>query len=598
MLTVIPRRPVRPTLWAAATALTLLAVPGLAQTDRASLAPANSAYAFRIPDTARLWDAWKANAIYKTFVRLLEEPEFKSKTEGFAREVKTIEEALGFKLNGDTLSRIFSDAALYLAPGENAGEVSVGFALGVADKDRLQKLIDLAEKAAVSAVQGDEATTDSVSADEESTGSSLISTEEYQGVAFKRFSTDEDSGFYYAVTDDLLLGASSHEEIKALIDRMKSDSGSLAADPNYKKVIAAAAPEGGEILIYTNARAVAELQQSQPGMDKLQELVRRLAPVDYSAGSIKIEPLRITSHGYGLLSDSDMSQVLKKNPGTAPLVVANYASSSALLVIATSLVDAPLYFDLLQQLVAAAGTDTATFQEQLKAFESILGFSIKDDLIPALGNEFGLIINSFKFSGTTPVVEGVVVFKVADKSRLKKVTDSIDKLAAEKLGGSSSKDDSGSKSDKESKGLKTTKVGDATVKTLEIPGQASYSPGYAVDGDYFLIGTSLEALRNAIQTRKNPESGLAGSDKLKQLAPKVSLTANTFQYFNFEGLWDTVKLLTALFAGENADQAGKIVDALRVFQALGGSSSVQDNAVVSNGAILLKEPGSSSSDSE
>lgn len=599
MLTAIPRRPVRSTLWAAATALTLLAAPGHAQTDRAALAPANAAYAFRIPDTGRLWDAWKANAIYQSFIRLMEEPEFKSKTEGFAREVKTIEEALGFKLDGDTLSRIFSDAAFYMAPGENAGEVSAGFALGIADKDRLQKLIDLAEKAAISAVQDDLGTTDSASADEDTTGSSPISTEEYQGITLKRFSSDEDSGIYYAMTGDLLLGASSREEMTAVIDRMKGGPGSLAADANYKKVVAAAAPNGGEILFYTNAKSVLEMQQSQPGMDKLQELFRKITPVDYSGASIKIEPLRITGHGHGLLAESEMSEVLKKNPGKSPLAVANYASSNALLVAATSLLDARLYYDLLQQAVAAAGTDIASLEEQLKGIESMLGFAVKDDLIPALGNEFGLMINSFKFSGTTPVVEGVVVFKVGDRSRLKKVTDSIDKLAADKLAGASSKDDSDSKSDSGSKGLKTTKVGEATVKTLEIPGQAAYSPGYALDGDYFLIGTSVEALRNAIQTRQNPERGLAGSQILKKLAPEVSLTANSFQFFNFEGLWDTVKLLT-VFAGDNAEQAGKVVDALRVFKVVGSSSSVQDSAVVSNFVLLLNEPGarSSSGDSD
>ena len=42
------------------------------------------------------------------------------------------------------------------------------------------------------------------------------------------------------------------------------------------------------------------------------------------------------------------------------------------------------------------------------------------------------------------------------------------------------------------------------------------------------------------------------------------------------------------FAGENAQQAGKIVDALSVIQACGGSSQLQGDAVVSNGIALLK----------
>lgn len=583
-MTVTIRRPLRAAVLVATAALTLVAGSVFGQADPARLIPAGAAYAAYVPGTTQLWDAWKKNAAYQSFHNLMQEPEFKEKTQEFGQEVKTIEEALGFQLNGETLSKTFSDTAVYIATGANAGEASIGIAATVQDRERLTKLLDLAEKAAVSAAQTTETET---AEDGETTGPTPITSEDYEGVTVKRFAVDEDSEFYYAVLDKLFLGASSQEEIKALIGRAKGGDAkdTLAADANYKKLLTGVAGQEGEAYFYANNKAAAELQQNQPGMDKFRELMRKIAPVDYSLTVVNIEPSKILTYSYAPLVAGEGAELLKKNPGDKELQILNYASAKALLAFGTSLIDPALYYRLLEQAIGAAGGDASAFEQQVQGVEQTLGFSIKNDLVPALGNEFAILINSLKMTGTMPAVEGVVVFSVADKEKLGKVTAGIDKLAAQMGGGAAA----GENAKAGEAGFKKTEIEGAVVKTLEIPGQTAYSPGYALDENYFLIGTSLQALKNAIETRKDPAKGLIKGQAFQQLAPTVTAQANSVQYLSFEGLWDTVRLFAA-FAGEDAQQVNKIIDALQVVKIGAAASNVREDALVTNGILLLGEP--------
>ncbi len=58
---------------------------------------------------------------------------------------------------------------------------------------------------------------------------------------------------------------------------------------------------------------------------------------------------------------------------------------------------------------------------QFAAAEKTLGFSITKDLVPALGNEVALIVNSIRMSGGIPQVDAALAVSVADDQRMKTV---------------------------------------------------------------------------------------------------------------------------------------------------------------------------------
>ena len=98
----------------------------LAKSANPNLVPGNTAYVLSIPDVPAFWSAWKANSIYTTFKKVMASPEMAPTMEGFSQQLKTIESALGFPLNGESMSQIFQSLDLYARPGDTAGSVVTG----------------------------------------------------------------------------------------------------------------------------------------------------------------------------------------------------------------------------------------------------------------------------------------------------------------------------------------------------------------------------------------------------------------------------------------------------------------------------------------
>ncbi|MGI8905712.1 MAG: DUF3352 domain-containing protein [Candidatus Sumerlaeaceae bacterium] len=636
----------RPVIGAVAASLCLgYTAPVQAQVGNPSLIPATSAYVVSVPDTKALWNAWKGNAIYESYKKVMEDPEIAEKLGSFNKELKTIEDVLGYKLDGETMSSVFKNADIYVGPGENAGSHSAGAVLGVADKDKLNKLLDLGEKAAAAAVseaaksEADDTKSDSKvdtsdkpaapaksgskatpaekdgmgGADDTETtksdkASGPISSENYSGVTVKRFASGEDNEVYYAIAGDLLLLSNDRGEMKALVDRSKNSAGgsTLQASEGYKKISTALSSRKGEVYLFGSQKEAMEMQQGG-SMDALREITKQLSPVDSYGSSVKIEPKQISHYSYGILSTDTSSSLLQKHPGDKPLQAIGYVPAETLLAFATSLVDSELIYKLVTDAAGAAGNKS--LDEQLKAAEGMIGFSVQNDFIPALGNEMALAVNSVQFGGNSPAVDAALVFGVRDKAKMQKVLDAVEKLASASMAnqaGSVSEPESSDKGDKggaedEPKGKKTAakksgaakeqpaafkqlKVGEATIHYTESPSLFGLTPGYVLDGDFLVIGSTKEAIQSAMQV-KSGNKGLAESEAVKALGPRITTTGNIFQYFNFTGIWTTADMFAKTMLNPTL---AKGYEAIKVLKTAAGVSSVKDGAVVSEGVLLLQ----------
>jgi len=551
-----------------------------AQVANPNQIPANSAYILSIPDGPKFWSAWKANSIYSAYRKAVANPQVAEKMGNFTKELATIESVLGYKLNGDTISQIFKSVDLYAAAGENAGENKVGAVLGISDKDKLNKLLDLAEKAAAEAVAEDAESTETEKKDDAST--SAISSEEYAGVTIKRFSTGDDQEIFYTLAGEQLLASNGKEEIRALIDRSKggeATANTLGSDPNYKKVTEALASQVGEAYIFGSQKAIMEMQQG--GMGPLGELTKQFSPVDFYGSSINVEPKEIRSKTHGILAADAANTLVGKNPGDKPLEVLNYVPGNAMVVFATSLLDSQILYKLIGD---AAGQD---LDQQAQGLEMMLGFSVKNDLLPALGNEMGFALNSVKMSGGAPDVDAALLFRVADKAKMQKVMSGIERLATNALAnqaGTTSNDSTVNTSAKAGE-FKEEKVGEATLRYVEVPIMPSLTPGYVMDGDYILIGSTRAAMKSAVEN-KGGASSLPQSEKIKALGSNISTTGNVFQFVNFEGIWDTVDTVAKMFP--QGQEAQFLIDSLKVIRTAAGVSRVKEGALVSEGVLQLQ----------
>ncbi len=590
MNTVDLRRPRRFTATCAAVAAFawLGAQPASAEVANPNLVPAESAYIISIPDSPAFWSAWEANALYDAYKKVMAMPEVEGKVANFRKELGIVESSLGFKIDGATLSQVFGAMDLYVEPGTGDDKMSVAGVFKVTDEEKLTKILDLAEKAAAQAAAGDDESTDTETADSAST--SAITESDYQGVKIKTFDSGDDKEFVFARTTGLFIIGSGEAPVKQIIDRSKAaapGADTVAASENYKKIDAALVAEKGELYVYGNQDLAMKMQSgddASAGFNKsLKALMDDFAPMSYYGASVNFEPKEIASYSYGILKEGAADSLLVKNPGDKPLKVLNYVPDSTMVTAATSLFDAKSLYDLVMGIADAAKADADSeeaapgLQDKIKSAETILGFSVENDLIPAMSNEAGIAINEVEFAGLIPRVDATIMFGVADAAKMKKVVDSLERLATNALAAQSAD------SQTSAPGFTSEEVSGQTIKYLENPALMGFTPGFVLTPDFFIIGSTKSALSAAVEA--NAGTNLANGESLKALSHSISANGNMVQYANVSAILDTAKQVTNQIPA--VKDAGKYIDALKVIEASGSVSRVENGAAIGHGVIKL-----------
>ncbi len=588
-------------LLAACAILVAAAAPVTAKSANPKLIPAKAAYVFSVPDMASFWNAWKGNALYAAYKKVVESPDLKPQMESFEKQTKTIETALGFPLDGDTLSQVFKSVDVYLQAGEAAGDANVSFIFVIADKAKFAKLLDLAEKAAAKAAteEGaapakDAGTPKGGGAEAEPKKDAPVAAakaapEEYKGVQVKEVPGNYEKPTYYAVAGELLIVTNDKAEMKALIDRSKGETKgeTLAGAPDYAKIVAALEKKPGEAYYLGNPKYAYDLQGVGAGpMKGVMDLLRKMSPDSLGGASIKFNAKDVDIYSYQPISAesaSPLKALMKKYPADKDLDVLGFAAAKPLLVIGTNLFDMEMLYAGLKEMMGAMGNDQNMLDEQLKAAEGPLGFSVKGDLLPALGNNFGLIVNSFSMGSAGPEVDAAIVFGVKDKAKMRKVLDGIVKFADMQMtamaGGAAG-------AEKPAMGFKTEGSGDEAIKYFPLPGTTQFSPGFALSGNYLLIGSTKEGLKEMIARKGGKGEAFPANANAKALAARVPMASSVYQYVGVEGILDAAG--AALAAMPNAETAKPVIEALRVIKCLASSTaSDKDGAVVAESVLLL-----------
>ena len=597
----------------AATALfTALAGSLCASTANTKLIPIKTAYVFTVPNVPAFWTAWKANAIYATYQKAVASPELRPKMEGFEKQVKTIEAALGFQLDGNTLSQVIKSVDIYAAPGETAGDVTVALIFSVSDKEKLAKLMDLAEKAAVKAAQdssgeqtsatksGDtqkapakegETKPDSMGGAETSSTAAKVETEEYKGVTVKKVPGEYEDQTYYAMVGDLLVVTNDRAEMKALIDRSKSTTadGTLAASKDYERIVEGLKDKPGELYYFANPQYAYDMQAGGTA-DMIRNILKQLSPDAMGGASVKVNPKDFYIYScqpLGEDSTSPWKKLLTKYPAAKDIPVMGFAPADGLLAIGGNLFDSDMLYDGMKKLVAALGQgQQMSLDDQLKQLEEPLGFSIKNDLLAALGNEVGVFVNSVSIQRQgMPEVDAAVVLKVRDKAKMEKVLAGIEKLVDQQLGSMAAamNPDANDKKAPASQ-FKTETVGSDTVKYIQaMPGIA---PGFVISGDYVVIGTNKDGIKKMLELKGGKGEGLLQAQNYKDVTSRMAGTTNMFQFANIGAIIDVAA--KAVASSGDADSAKPVLDALHVLKC-GGSSTYagKDGSVVAESVLLL-----------
>ncbi len=553
-----------------------------AEVANPNLVPTDSAYIVSVPDAPAFWAAWESNGLYGAYKNIMALPDVESKVANFRKELSIVETSLGFKLDGPTLSKIFSTVNVYMKPAKDGAESNVVGVLKVADQDKLNKLLDLGEKAAAQSAASDDDTTGTTGADDADT--SPVVEADYQGVKIKSFKMGDDgANLVYANAGEFFVVGNEDAGIRQAIDRIKATSpaaGTVAQSEEYKKIDAALASEKGELYLYGNQALASSMQgtDSLPASltGPIKAMMDDIAPLTYYGASVRFAPKEVSSYSYGILKEGSSETLLLKNPGDKPLGVLNYVPENTMLAMGTSLFDAPSIFKLATGAAKQAGSD---MDEKLKGAELGMGFSVKNDLVPALGNEVGFALNDVKFETLIPNVDATIILGVKDKAKMQKVVGGVERLATNAIAAKS--DDS----DTSATGFSEEKVDGHTIKFMEMPSMAGLTPAFVLTDEYFIIGSSKDSIKNALQS-KSSNKNLATSAVLKGLGHDVSANANVVQFANMSRIWDVAKQVTA--AIPVAQSLSKYIKELEVIEAGGSISRVENGAAVGRGVLKLK----------
>jgi len=586
MNTVDLRRTRRKGLACAAVAAfaSLAIMPATAEVANPNFVPADSAYIISVPNTATAWSAWSENGLYGAFKKIQALPEVQEKSADFRKEMSIIESSLGFKLDGDTLSKIFSTADIYMQAPSSGSELDAVAILKVADADKANKLMDLAEKAVAKSAESDDSTSETETSDK---STSAVIVTDYNGVQIKSFKPDADgkSKFHYARVNDFLVASGDDASLKKAIDRIKANTAAadtFAGSEDFKKVDAALASEKGQLYVYGDQAKSNKLsgagQMPAAISGPLQALVDDMAPISYYGASVKIDPKEVSSYSYALLKPGSENSLLVKNPGDKPLEVATYIPSKTLLGFATSLIDPQAIAKVITG-ISSSSSDAEKLSNQVEGMEAGMGFSLKNDLLPALGNQTGFSLSNVEFGGLIPSVDATILVGVKDKAKMTKVVNGLERLATNALAAKASDSETSAPE------FQQVTVEGQTVKYLELPGLPNVAPGFVLTDDFLIIGSSKAALEGALKAHAGKDN-LASGATLTALGHNISGNANMIQYANLGKILSVVRQITSAIPA--AQPAGKYIDAASVLDASASASRVENGALVSHGVLKLK----------
>ena len=188
----------------------------------------------------------------------------------------------------------------------------------------------------------------------------------------------------------------------------------------------------------------------------------------------------------------------------APIGSLDYVSPKAIVAGTVVLANPTRIFDDYKELMGAA---SATVFANLAQAEQVVKLSLRDDLLACLSGEVTLELDSV----TPPKPEWRAILKVSDSKHLQQTLSSLLKTAQFRA--------------------EEFEEEETTISTVEIPnGQSRLKIGYAIVDGYWILGSSREAVANAVHLHAS--GGSLGKSKkfLAALPPNHTAEASALFY--------------------------------------------------------------------
>jgi hypothetical protein len=163
-----------------------------------------------------------------------------------------------------------------------------------------------------------------------------------------------------------------------------------------------------------------------------------------------------------------------------------------------------------------------TFSDMVSGFEKQIGMSVEKDLIPALGDETGLVLTDINLDGMIPM-PNIVLFAKVDKKPV------LDKMLSNLIPANIQSS------------LQTESYKGVDIKYLALPFGLAFQPAYGYVGDYFLISLGRESIKGSVDSYSGASKSLFEDPDFKAVNNGLMEPSNKVSFVRTGALMQKVK---------------------------------------------------------
>lgn len=583
----------RLSLWAAALAL----LGGLALNARAAdlaaaekFIPQDSMLVFSIPDLPAAYGIFKQTPMYPAIQAFMELEKVKSNPDfqQFLLDRKTAEAELGIPLDVESLcgSLIRGATVAVNMQQENPDEAELAIAVVFKDAATAEKILAQFEKEAKKNAEEKPAEAGAATPQPQA-AAQAVTRQKIAGTDVLVIPAD---GLWACAKGETLLIASNAGRMEKALNA--GASAPITRKPVIGKAIEALNPTGPtHWFVYANYSAFLEAAaksdpQAAATLDQMKGMIGGLEMV--AIGQLAVDHLSTQIYAPNPGSDPYLAQMAKLYP-PADYKIRAFTPDSALVGFSSNQFDGASAFDKLMETLmklsgaaAGAGQDAEAarqmmrqqLDQSLKQFETMMGFSLRDDLFAAIGPELAATFDTFQFNmlgGGAPVVELTIACQIRDRAKLDKVLAGLEKTLTEQLplllaGGMQQQPGMAPPAVT----LKPFAEGSAAGKVLEMPQLMGYTPGWVLAGNYVIFGSTRESLARAARSFEGGAAAYTASPKYAKARAYLPAKMHSEAVVNVRSTLDIVGNFAMLMGGPGFQGENAIVfqSALNIFKTM------------------------------
>lgn len=500
--------------------------------------PANALVALGIADTGKCCSKTSALALAKAINQYLDSPQVSDNIsfQQYKLERDKLALALGYPATADEfMTNVFSSVLVYgLPPAQPQGKPVLTVVLGVKDKAKAESLVKTLDKRHTDMAAAKTTTT----AEKTFTFEKITIAQTPVSHARVKGSGTDFEDAYYALGGDKFFFTNDAGMMGQLIEGKDKPAQTIDQNPSFSQLAGALPWKDADVAGWMDSGGLLTLLKN-PALGSMINLGK--AQAEKVAFTLNVEPDGIVGQVAGTPEETSLKP--RQLQGMA------YLSPEPLLAMVYGMLDPAKSYQELSGLISglllgaqmsAAGGAAGQISNPLTELEQSLGISFQNDLVPALGNEALVSINSLNINPLAGLagltVDLVVGVEVRDEAKMKALLAKFESTVESRLGGMAP-------------AATDPNAPAAPPKFHAIPGgirtfstgSPMLSPSYALQGKYLLLSINAESLQAALGRAKNPQPAavaepafaelakLAGSDQIysftvmdvRQLAQKV-----------------------------------------------------------------------------